>query len=597
MEDDKKKKDEERKDLYSETPSMENPARSYGLEDEKANQQDPRVAEIRRSEKSISHASPKLSKMKVHESKSQEKLTKPKPSRPPDIDKTKSEESKASDSFPESRNSLLSNPARDYGLEEGRATRQDPRVAAIRHSDPKILKRATESSVNVARNFGLEDKEANQEDPRVNAMRPSLMKEPTPKAHQKIVKSDIQRRDSKKSDHGATQNRLQVTSANSVGPSSSKNTNTDASYDATKMYNDKTTNTSRDSNGMLCVYECPIQEKKVEDEKKMALDLDECFEVAINVIKRAGEVALTANKGRLEYTTKQHEHDLVTRTDTEVEAMIIEAIHKKYPDHKFIGEEHITSTDNAIVVLSDEPTWVIDPIDGTMNYVHHFPYYCISVALLVEKKTEIGIILSPAMGQCYTARRGMGAHLNGEPITTSGQTNLKQAMILQEYCPGMNEARTLAVIENARRLITKAHALRSVGSSAMDLAMVASGVADAFYFFGLHIWDIAAGILLVTEAGGVVMDPAGGPIDLMSRRVLAASTKKLALELISQIQQDYPSPRDDQDRSANADECCQQSRKQTNKKDFHSQTEFSDSSGVSDNDQKTKTNQPTPSHH
>ncbi|XP_062128264.1 proteoglycan 4 isoform X3 [Drosophila sulfurigaster albostrigata] len=354
-----------------------------------------------------------------------------------------------------------------------------------------------------------------------------------------------------------------------------KTTNTDISFDPSKEFACKTTNTagkmySEDEEEAKPVE--PVAAPPPKPPHSSKLDLDDIFAFAVALVRKAGDFALASNhaKDRLSYTTKEHERDLNTSTDNEIEEMMIKEINEKYPNHKIIAEEEVSRSETGQVKLTTEPTWIIDPIDGTMNFVHHFPYYCISVALLVDKATAFGIIFNPALQEFYTARKFQGARLNDEPIHTSAQMELKDAMILQEYSSGVDECRTNAALQNASRLIKKAHALRSIGSSAMGLAMVASGVADAFYFFGLHVWDMAAGNLLVSEAGGTVMDPSGGPVDLMSRRVLAAATQPLADQLSAELTQNYPKPRDDESRVVPPTEPAT--------KDFNEQTQFSDSS-------------------
>ncbi|XP_034109648.1 uncharacterized protein LOC117571554 isoform X1 [Drosophila albomicans] len=357
-----------------------------------------------------------------------------------------------------------------------------------------------------------------------------------------------------------------------------KTTNTDISFDPSKEFACKTTNTagkmySEDEEEAKPVEPVqPVAAPPPKPPHPSKLDLDDIFAFAVALVRKAGDFALASNhaKDRLSYTTKEHERDLNTSTDNDIEAMMIKEINEKYPNHKIIAEEEVSRSETGQVTLTTEPTWIIDPIDGTMNFVHHFPYYCISVALLVDKATAFGIIFNPALQEFYTARKFQGARLNDEPIHTSGQMELKDAMILQEYSSGVDECRTNAALQNASRLIKKAHALRSIGSSAMGLAMVASGVADAFYFFGLHVWDMAAGNLLVSEAGGTVMDPSGGPVDLMSRRVLAAATQPLADQLSAELTQNYPKPRDDESRVVPPTEPAT--------KDFNEQTQFSDSS-------------------
>ncbi|KAI8040469.1 fibrous sheath CABYR-binding protein [Drosophila gunungcola] len=372
------------------------------------------------------------------------------------------------------------------------------------------------------------------------------------------------------------------TSKDDVQSSLSKLTNTVVTFDPSKDFANKGTNTS----GMIySESESNLEAEPVSQLPAVfpASDLDTLFQLACSEVKKAGAIALAENEKKMEYTTKQHTHDLVTPTDNIVEETFIKAISSRFPDHQFIAEERISKSETGMVTLTDEPTWIIDPIDGTMNYVHHFPHYCISVAYLVNQETQFGIIYNPPMKNMYTAQLGKGAQLNGSDIRTTGQTKLSSAMILQEYSSDSNETRNLVAAENSQRLVKKTHAMRSIGSSAMCLAMVASGVADAYYNFGLHVWDMCAGALIVTEAGGVAMDPAGTELDIMSRRCLAASTEHLALELGSHLEQNYPSPRDDEPRSVNPNEY----GPAPETKDFSGQTDFPDSDTADTTDTET----------
>ncbi|XP_017121882.1 uncharacterized protein LOC108142497 [Drosophila elegans] len=369
------------------------------------------------------------------------------------------------------------------------------------------------------------------------------------------------------------------TSKDDVQSSLSKLTNTDVTFDPSKDFANKGTNTS----GMI--YSGSESDLGAEPVSQLpavfpASDLDTLFQLACSEVKKAGAIALAENEKKMEYTTKQHTHDLVTPADNIVEETFIKAISSRFPDHQFIAEERISKSETGMVTLTNEPTWIIDPIDGTMNFVHHFPHYCISVAYLVNQETQFGIIYNPPMKNMYTAQLGKGAQLNGSDIRTTGETKLSSAMILQEYSSDSNETRNLVAAENFQRLVKKTHAMRSIGSSAMCLAMVASGVADAYYNFGLHVWDMCAGALIVTEAGGVAMDPAGTELDIMSRRCLAASTEHLALELGCHLEQNYPSPRDDEPRSVNPNEY----GPAPETKDFSAQTDFPDSDSADTTD-------------
>ncbi|XP_050301122.1 inositol monophosphatase 1-like isoform X2 [Anthonomus grandis grandis] len=245
----------------------------------------------------------------------------------------------------------------------------------------------------------------------------------------------------------------------------------------------------------------------------------------------------TSNRSK-KVETKSGAIDFVTETDQEVEKLLIEGLTEAFPDHKFIGEESVSS--GAHADLTDAPTWIIDPVDGTMNFVHSFPHSCISIALFVCKVPTIGIIYNPMLGQLFTAQRGKGAYLNGERITVSGTKNLSDALIMMEFGTSRDPEKRRVILENQQKLMPQVHGLRALGSAALNMAMVACGAADAYFEYGIHIWDIAAGELIITEAGGVVIDPAGGQVDRLSRRVLGASSQELAEQLAKELTQFYP---------------------------------------------------------
>ncbi|XP_058064096.1 inositol monophosphatase 1-like [Anopheles bellator] len=274
----------------------------------------------------------------------------------------------------------------------------------------------------------------------------------------------------------------------------------------------------------------------------MSLNLDECYEHVLGLVESAGSLIASRNSDRKRVLEKSSNIDLLTETDQQVERMLMDGISAKYPDHRFIGEEETSEGKKA--ELTDAPTWIIDPVDGTMNFVHSFPHSCISIALLVAQTTEIAIIFNPIVGQKFTARRGKGAFLNGKPIRVSEETRFAYALATTEFGTSREEEKTAVVLENIGKLIRQIHGMRSLGSAALNMAMVALGGADFNYEFGIHAWDIAAGDLLVREAGGVCLDPAGGPLDLMSRRVLCASTQELADQVVAALTQYYPQPRD-----------------------------------------------------
>ena len=197
--------------------------------------------------------------------------------------------------------------------------------------------------------------------------------------------------------------------------------------------------------------------------------------------------------------------------------------------------------------FTNKPTWIIDPIDGTMNFVHSNPLVVTSVGLAINKKLVLGIINAPMINHMYTAITGKGAFMNGEKIKTSGVKKLKEALVIMEISVGGNERKKNCCLANIAMLSEKAHAVRCPGPAALDIAWVGGGSADAYFHSGFHCWDMAAGIVIVKEAGGAVYSVNGEQADLMSRGVLVASSEQLALELsksidVYSVDPEYPLP-------------------------------------------------------
>lgn len=266
--------------------------------------------------------------------------------------------------------------------------------------------------------------------------------------------------------------------------------------------------------------------------------IDEYMSVATALVKDAGNLIKEHSKGCDDFELKSCDIDIVTKIDKKVEETLIGGISAKFPTHKFIGEESTASGEKC--VLTDQPTWVIDPVDGTMNFVHGFPHSSISVGLLINKEAVGGIIYNPILEQFFTATKGQGAFYNGRRIYTSQIKELNKALITTEAGTSRDEEKVTCVFENFKTVVSHAHGVRTLGSAALNMAMVAMGGADANFEFGIHAWDVAAGDILVREAGGVCIDPAGGPFDILSRRILCASTPELAQELAKLLYQYYP---------------------------------------------------------
>ncbi|KAL2085459.1 hypothetical protein ACEWY4_018779 [Coilia grayii] len=261
----------------------------------------------------------------------------------------------------------------------------------------------------------------------------------------------------------------------------------------------------------------------------------ECMDVAIQIAHKAGKVVQEAVKQEKQVSSKSTPTDLVTEADQQVEDLIISTLKDKFPSHRFIGEESSAAGEKCI--LTDEPTWIIDPIDGTCNFVHSFPMVAVSIGFAVKKELEFGVIYHCFDGTLYTARRGHGAFCNGAPIQVSKERDISKALILTEIGAKRDPATLEIFLGNMQKLLSApAHGVRIIGSSTLALCHIATGAAEAYYQYGLHCWDIAAAAVIIREAGGCVIDTSGGPLDLMSRRVVAAGSREMADYVVRQLQ-------------------------------------------------------------
>lgn len=253
--------------------------------------------------------------------------------------------------------------------------------------------------------------------------------------------------------------------------------------------------------------------------------------IAISAARQAGEIIVRYSEqlDRINITTKE-EHEFFSDVDVKAEQIIINAIHKAYPDHGIIAEESGIQQERA------ETVWIIDPLDGTNNYLHGFPFYAISIAIRVKNRIEHGLVYDPLRHECFTASRGGGARLNDRRIRVSKQLQLSGAMLGTGFTM-RNEALTKRYFPTLEAVFGKCAGLRRTGSAALDLAYVASGRLDGFWEFGLKPWDLAAGALLVQEAGGMVADPFGGENFLKNGDIIAGNPKvfKSLLQTINPV--------------------------------------------------------------
>ncbi len=254
--------------------------------------------------------------------------------------------------------------------------------------------------------------------------------------------------------------------------------------------------------------------------------------LAVEAAKRGGKV-LVDHFGHI----RPHEihekalNDFVTSVDLESESVIHEFLRHETPDIGFLGEETGGSKEQSHRV------WVVDPLDGTKNYIHGFPFFAVSIALLQDGQPVVGVVLDPVREDLFFGYLGGGAYRNGERIHVSSATSLRGTLIATGF-PFRSKDRLPAYLVAFREIFLRASGVRRAGSAALDLAYTAMGVFDGFFEFGLSLWDIAAGVLLIQEAGGQVHDFQGGTAYLQTGNIIAG-TPAVVQALVPLIRQAF----------------------------------------------------------
>ncbi|GAA4456667.1 inositol monophosphatase family protein [Nibrella saemangeumensis] len=258
-------------------------------------------------------------------------------------------------------------------------------------------------------------------------------------------------------------------------------------------------------------------------------DLNSLTQQLSLISKQAGEFI---RQERLSFSLESIEYkdvnNLVSYVDKEAEKLLVEHLSKLLPEAGFITEEGTTGQ------LADRNglNWVIDPLDGTANFIHNVPMYCVSVGLIDKGRTIAGVIYDINRDECYSAYEGGGSWRDGQRIRVSPVKNLNESMLATGF-PYTRFDRMHRYLKILETLMQKTHGLRRMGSAALDLAYVACGRFEAFYEFNLNSWDMAAGVLLVKEAGGIVTDFHGGDEFLFRGDVIAGCA--MQPELLEEI--------------------------------------------------------------
>jgi myo-inositol-1(or 4)-monophosphatase len=241
----------------------------------------------------------------------------------------------------------------------------------------------------------------------------------------------------------------------------------------------------------------------------------------------AAEIAARRGAERLEewrtrFSVREKSRaDLVTDADFAAQQAIHSTLHGAFPDHDFLGEEDSAESIRGRVAAGAPPTWIVDPLDGTTNYVHDVPCYCVSIGLMVNGELVVGVIFDPRQKEMFAAARGLGSTLNGSPMRVSRVASLRDGLISTGFPPDPNaQERNLAWW---RAFSHRAQALRRTGSTALNLAYVACGRFDGYWAFDNYPWDVAAGVVLIQEAGGRVTRVDGTPVDVFRSDLLGTN--------------------------------------------------------------------------
>jgi myo-inositol-1(or 4)-monophosphatase len=254
--------------------------------------------------------------------------------------------------------------------------------------------------------------------------------------------------------------------------------------------------------------------------------------LAVRAARAAGETIVRSlpKLDSLDVSTKGR-HDYVSDVDRAAEAEIIETIRKRYPEHAFLAEESGQSGEGEVL-------WIIDPLDGTTNFLHGFPVFAVSIACQIKGRLEHAVVFDPMRQEMFTASRGEGAQLEGKRIRVSKQRTLEGALISTGFPYRANSVYADDYLAMLKVVMASAAGIRRPGAAALDLAYVAAGRCDAFWEIGLNAWDTAAGTLLITEAGGLVGTLTGGEYQQAGN--IVAGTQRVYTALLEAIRPHVP---------------------------------------------------------
>ena len=259
----------------------------------------------------------------------------------------------------------------------------------------------------------------------------------------------------------------------------------------------------------------------------MDFSLEKAMRVAIDAAQSAGEILCEMLETAA--VREKAPKDLVTDADIAAQQCIENRILAAFPTHHFLGEESSFSTVDRTAISQEDWLWVVDPLDGTVNYVHRMPNFAVSIALMNRGKSVLGVVFDPMTKEMYAASLGQGATVNGRKLQCSGCTKLNSALIAASFPPQIQK--DSVEVAQFVEVLVRSQSVRRLGSAALNLCYVAQGRLDAYWAGLLEVWDIAAGSLIATEAGSTLTKQNGRPFDPWDGELMATGSESLSREL------------------------------------------------------------------
>ena len=261
-------------------------------------------------------------------------------------------------------------------------------------------------------------------------------------------------------------------------------------------------------------------------------DLSKYKQVMFEAADEAAKIQLEYFDTDIEIGRKRDYNDLVTEVDRKCESKIIEVVNNYFPDHNLLGEE------GGDLEKRSDYVWIVDPIDGTVNYAHSVPIYCVSIALEIKGEVVLGIVYSAMTREKFWAEKGKGAYLNDKKILVSETEYLIDGLLVTGFPYGSKENMDHC-IDHFVNFIKMGLPVRRLGSAAMDICYLACGRFDGFWEVSLNAWDVAAGVLILNEAGGKVTDFKGNAYSIYGKQILATNGRKIHDEMIEVLAKAY----------------------------------------------------------